>query len=141
MTLTEVARDEVVTAAPETPVRETIELMADHDVGSVVITDEDDEAPVGIVTDRMIALGLREADAIDDVAVTDVMTTDLVTVDETGTHFEALETMREAAIRRVPVVDEQGRLTGIVTLDDLLVVAGAEMTRAADVIGHQASPL
>lgn len=139
MTLTQVATEEVVTASLDTDIRDVLDMMDENDVGSVVIADDDE--PVGIVTDRMIAMGMRDVDTIDDLSVEDVMTEDLVTVDEAATHFDALETMSEHGIRRIPIVSDDGTLTGIITLDDLLVVTAAELTNASDVITQQAGPL
>lgn len=139
MTLTDVATGEVVTASAETGVRELLEMMDDRAVGSVVVTDGDE--PVGIVTDRMIALSLREIESVANATAEDVMTTDLVTIDADESHFRALETMNEHAIRRLPIVDGDGNLAGIITLDDLLVVTAAELSHASDVIEQQAGPL
>lgn len=139
MTLTDIATTDVVTATSDTDLRDVLEQMADHEVGSVVISDDDE--PVGIVTDRAIALGIRDVDSIDDVSVEDVMTEDPITVSENDTHFDALEMMSSEGIRRVPIVDDSGSLTGILSLDDLLVVTAAELSNASDVIEQQAGPL
>ncbi|MFP9190059.1 CBS domain-containing protein [Natrialbaceae archaeon A-CW1-1] len=135
MALREMATAEVVTAHTDTGIRDVLDQMDENDVGSVIITDDDE--PVGIVTDRMIAMGLRDAESIDDVTTADMMTEDLVTISEDETHFEALETMSTEGIRRLPVVDADGMLTGIITLDDMLVVTASELSNAADVIEQQ----
>lgn len=135
----EIATSEVVTTDPDAGVSEALDMMDDQKVGSVVVTEGDE--PVGIVTDRMIAMGLRNAETIDDVPVEDVMSGDLVTVSEDHTHFDALQTMRESAIRRLPIVDEDDTLTGIITLDDVLVVTAAEMSNVSDIIEQQTDPL
>lgn len=138
MTLTEIATTDVVTASADSGLREVVEQLDSERVGSVVITDGDE--PVGIVTDRMIAMALREIDDLDDATAADVMTEDVVTVSDDTTHFEVLETMRQEGIRRVPIVDD-GALTGIITLDDLLVVAAAELGNVSDIVEQQASRL
>ena len=138
MTLTEIATSDVVTAERETEIREILGMMDENNVGSVVIADGDE--PVGIVTDRMIAMAMREADSLDDLTGGDVMTgeDELVTIQNEDTHFEALSKMSDEGIRRLPVVDEDGALAGIVTLDDLLIVSAAELSNASDVIEQQA---
>lgn len=138
MTLTDVATTDVVTASRDTEIREVLQMMDDEGVGSAVVTD--DGEPVGIATDRMIAMGLRDAESIDDVTVEDVMTDELVTIGEEATHFEALETMSDQGIRRLPIV-EDGSLSGIITLDDLIVVSASELSNVSDVIEQQAGPL
>lgn len=139
MSLTEIATTEVVTASPDTPIDEALEMLDDNRVGSVVVV-EDDE-PVGIVTDRMIALGMRDGEAVDEMSIADVMTEDLVTIGDDATHIEAVQTMNDEAIRRLPIVDDGGSLAGIITLDDIIVVTASELSNAADVIAQQAESL
>ena len=131
MALTEIATTDVVTASEDTDVREILELMDDESVGSVVITDGDE--PAGIVTDRSIALEMREMDSIDEMTAEDVMAEDPATISDDASHFEALETMSDEGIRRLPIV-EDGSLSGIISLDDLLMVTAAELSHASDVI-------
>lgn len=138
MTLTELATDRVVTAESNTPIPDALDMMEENHVGSVVITDGD--GPSGIVTDRMIALALRGVDSISDTPVSDVMTTDPITISDNSTHFEALQTMSDEGIRRLPIVDDGGALQGIVTLDDLVLITAAELSNAADVIERQTNP-
>lgn len=138
MALTDVATTDVVTASRETGVTDALESMEDQRVGSVIVTDGDD--PVGIATDRMIAMGVREADSLADVTLEHVMTEDLVTIEADASHFEALETMSDEGIRRLPIV-EDGSLTGIITLDDLIVVAASELSNVSDVIEQQTGSL
>ncbi|MCU4753588.1 CBS domain-containing protein [Halobacteria archaeon AArc-curdl1] len=135
MAITEMATTDVVTASTETDVRELLEHMDEQSVGSVVITDGNE--PVGIVTDRMIAMAFRENDSIDDLSTDDIMTSDLLTLEDDTTHFEALEMMSSEGIRRLPIVDADGSLAGIITLDDMLMVMAAELSNASDVIAQQ----
>ncbi len=139
MTLTDIATAEVATIEPDVGVRDALSMMDDRNIGSVVVTENG--APTGIVTDRMIAMSLRDANAIDDVSVRDVMTADLITIEEDATHFHALETLSEHGIRRLPVTDSDGSLTGIITLDDLVMMTAAELSHASDVIEQQATPM
>ncbi len=139
MSLIQLATDEVVTGTPESGVSDALDMMDENGVGSVVIV-EDDE-PVGIVTDRMIAMALRDAESIDGVTVADVMSEDLVTIGQDATHLEAVQTMNDEAIRRVPIVDDSGSLAGIITLDDIITITASELSNAADVIAQQAKPL
>lgn len=139
MSLTQIATEDVVTASPDTGVTNALDMLEDNRVGSVVIVEDD--RPVGIVTDRMIALGVRNVDSIDEMTVEDVMTEDLVTIGEDANHIEAVQTMNDEAIRRLPIVDDNDELAGIITLDDIIVVTSAELSNAADVISQQAKPL
>lgn len=108
-------------------------VMSEENVGSVII--EDDDEPVGIVTDRDLVLQVLEPRE-DPTAVTaeDIMTETLVTVQGDDGVFEATATMYENDVRRLPVVDENGSLVGIVTLDDLLVLLSTEMEHLTGVV-------
>lgn len=112
------------------------ETMAAEDIGSVVVTD-DNQKLAGIVTDRDLALEMRETFDPTTTTAEDVMTTDLVTVEEGATVFQMLETMREEGVRRLPVVDEAGDPIRLVTLDDAMVVLGEELGDVAELIESQ----
>lgn len=119
----ELATEEVVTVHKGASVREAAGLMRDKNVGSVVVVEQDGERslPVGMVTDRdvtyeVVALDLEPSD----IGVGDVMSLDLVTVNRDTDLGAALRVMGQQGIRRLPVVDEEGYLTGVFSLDDAL---------------------
>jgi CBS domain-containing protein len=62
---------------------------------------------------------------------------ELVTVGEGNDVYETAELMRDRGVRRVPVVDDQGALLGIVTLDDLLKVIGDQLVLLARVVARE----
>lgn len=117
MTLRDLIRENPVTAPPDTSLEALARKMQDERVGSVVIVD--DRTPVGIVTDRDLALRtIANGDGPDGKTARDVMTEDPFCVDiDTGV-FELTEQMGDHGVRRVPVL-ENGDLAGIITLDDL----------------------
>ncbi|MFB6084135.1 MAG: CBS domain-containing protein [Halorientalis sp.] len=125
---------EPVTARRDTPVPELAQTMLDEDLGDLIVT-EDDE-PVGIVTDRDIALAVARADDLDALTAADVMTPDPVTIDADATAVELPSTMAEGGVRRIPVVDD-GRLVGVATLDDVVATTGEMLDDAATVIEAQ----
>ena len=128
----------VVTALPSTSVRQVAELMRERNVGSIVLVDEDGSL-AGFVTDRDLALGAL-TDGRDPGDPVDAHSSSPIVTAEPGMTVEkAAELMVHHGIRRLPIVDA-GRLTGIVTLDDLAVRTGdlelaqhmtAQITRAA----------
>lgn len=138
MTVEELMREEVVTATPETPVSEVATDLREADVGSVVVVDGN--RPVGIVTDRDIAVRIA-ADNLDPTQMTaaDMMTEDPTTVAiDTGV-MDLCTTMCEAGVRRMPVVDGD-ELAGIITLDDLTVLLVAELSNLSGVIQAESPP-
>jgi CBS domain-containing protein len=117
-------------------------LMRKHHVGDLVVVDQPDpeheRVPVGILTDRdivvsVIALGLDPSS----LQVGDIMTDDLLTVEEHDDVYETIERMRFRGIRRVPVVNSAGGLTGIISADDLLEFLADEMSELSRISPHQ----
>jgi CBS domain-containing protein len=115
-------------------------LMRQHHVGDLVVIDQPDgeRVPIGIVTDRdivvsVIALGLDPSSLL----VGDIMTDDLLTAHEDDDVYATIERMRARGIRRVPVVNANGGLNGIVCADDLLEFLAEEMGELSRISTHQ----
>lgn len=130
----EVMRREPVTAAAEISIQEAARTMAAHEISSLVIVDGQG-TPMGIVTDsdlreRVVA---RAKDVRD--AVKSVMSTTLYTVEAGEYCFEALLTMMRHKIHHVLVM-ENGRLKGMVTNHDFMVLQGTSPTVLAEQIGR-----
>ncbi|MFB6179018.1 MAG: CBS domain-containing protein [Halorientalis sp.] len=128
---------DVVTAKRDTPIRTVVSSMAENNVGSVVILDDDGTTPIDLVTDRKVALALEGRPNIAEQNVEELLTGDLIVGTTEMTVFDALEKLNESQIRRLPIVDDDGALKGIVTLDDLLVFLGNQMSDALEVISAQ----
>jgi CBS domain-containing protein len=140
MPIGEVCNREVVIVQPGETVLEAAQLMRRHHVGDVVVVEERGgrRVPVGIVTDRDLVLEVM-APQIDPATVTvkDILTTDLVTIKKDAGLFEAIEYMHAKGVRRLPVVDDNGGLIGILTLDDLIELLADEMTALARLVKHE----
>jgi CBS domain-containing protein len=134
-----IVREQVVSAAPDTTLTDMAQLMEEEDVGSVVVVEEDQ--PRGIVTDRDITIEVvaQAQDATSRTAA-DVMSKDLVTVDIDSGIFDVIRAMEEASVRRIPAVDSDGHLTGIVTFDDFVVLLGRELKLLGDVVEAEIPP-
>ena len=125
MSLGQLVRTDVVTATRGTAIREAASSLAEHNIGSLVVVEGD--RPVGVLTDRDIALKVV-AKGLDPEAtvVGDVMSQPVRCLEEGDGLFGAIDEMAEHGIRRLPVVDDRGRLVGLLTLDDLLTLLVAE---------------
>ncbi|PSP40353.1 hypothetical protein BRC66_04060 [Halobacteriales archaeon QH_2_66_30] len=139
VSIDDVIQTDVVTAQPDAPLTEVAERLESEDVGAIVLVE--DEEPAGLVTDRKIALSIDEFDDPSETTAEEIATDDLVTGTTTLTVFEVLNRMNDDDIRRLPVVDEDGTLKGIVTLDDLLVLLATELEKAASIIQSQSPRL
>ena len=101
-----------------TPVVEAAQLMKSEDVGSLPILEG--ERLVGMVTDRDIVLRVvAEGKDVQSSTVGEVASRDLVTVDPQQNLDEALRLMAQHQVRRLPVVEEDGRLVGILAQADV----------------------
>jgi len=140
MPISEVCNREVVIVQPGETVLEAAQIMRRHHVGDVVVVEERGgrRVPVGIVTDRDLVLEVM-APQIDPATITvrDILTTDLVTIKKDAGLFEAIEYMHAKGVRRLPVVDDNGGLIGILTLDDLIELLSDEMTALARLVKHE----
>lgn len=126
---------DVVTASTAASVRELAQTMLDEELGDVVIAE--DGTPVGIVTDRDIALTVARNDDLSGLTAGDIMTPDPVTIHEDATAVELPAAMADGQVRRIPVVDDEGTLVGIATLDDVVATAGEMLDDVATVIESQ----
>lgn len=133
MSLLNFAREEVVTISPDTSVQEAAQGLRGNNVGCLVVVQEG--KPIGILTDRDVAL--RVVAAGSDPSTTPVaraMTPRPVVLEEELGLFEALEIMKDRGVRRFPVVDRYGNLSGFFTLDDVLYLIGLELSAVARII-------
>ena len=115
----EVKGREVLTARPDATVYDSLALLAEHEVGALLVVDGGQ--PVGLFSERdyarkVILKGLSSRDVL----VRDIMASPVISVDTMLTVDKALGIMTERRIRHLPVLDGKGQLTGIVSIGDLV---------------------
>lgn len=114
------------TVEPTETVQTAACRMLDRNVGSLVVVNQHHE-PIGILTDRDLALRIvATAKDVQTTFVKEIMTPNLQVVSETTSIEDVVRVMRSGPYRRVPVVDSNGRLAGMVTLDDVLDLLSEE---------------
>lgn len=136
MPISEICNREVVITYKDSSIVEVAKLMRHHHVGDVVVVDSvgDQSVPVGIITDRDIVVEIIAGDVpLGSVTASDVMSYDLITAREQDGIWDTLQRMRSHGIRRMPVVNEEGGLEGILTVDDLLELFSDELMSLAKV--------
>ena len=109
---------DVITISPEASVRELIALLAEHNVGALIVS-ADGTSVDGIVSERDVVRRLVEHDEVLRGPVAAIMTESVETVEEQGLVDDLMKTMTERRIRHVPVVTN-GRLTGIISIGDIV---------------------
>jgi len=122
---------EDVTYLPSTAsVLDAAKFMTNMNVGSVIVADG--ESPSGLITDRdvvakVIALGKDSSTT----KIGEVMVSPVVTISEDKDIIDATKLMSTHGIRRLPITDEQGKLAGVISLDDVLLLLSEEMGNIA----------
>jgi CBS domain-containing protein len=111
--------------------------MQQRNVGCLVVTDTDNR-PIGIVTDRDLVLrvvaAMRDPDGT---TVAEVMTPEPATILEDGPPEAALAFMKARSIRRLPVVNDQNIVVGILSLDDVLRFLAQDLATVSDLLAAE----
>jgi CBS domain-containing protein len=137
MTVGVICNPNVATIGTHAEIIEAATLMREDHVGDLVVVEHRGgrTVPVGILTDRDIVVGvLAKRAALDAVTVGDVMSRSLLTVRREHSVEFALREMRRIGVRRVPVVDSDGGLIGILSIDDIIQNLAQQLGRLADLI-------
>jgi len=113
----EIMTKNVRTATRDMSLREVAAIMRDGDMGAVPVVDEG--KLIGIVTDRDIVVRCVADGRDANTTVNEAMTTELFTVGPDDFVFEAIRLMGDKQVRRIPVVDDNGKLAGIIAMADV----------------------
>ena len=130
-----VCRRAVISIEPDLDILAAARLMREKHVGFLIVTESGAEAiakVVGVLTDRdiVVAVVAREAEPRS-LKVGDVMTRNPLIVAEDCSLDAALSFMRDAGVRRVPVVGPHGELKGVLSVDDVLERMAQQLTNIA----------
>jgi len=128
---------EVDTASAEESVQAAAQRMGTRHVGTLIVVDEQ-HTPVGVVTDRDIAIRVvAQGRDPHRTSVGEVMSADVLTIPQEIEVEKALTLMRAKTVRRLPVVDEQGHLVGVVSLDDILTLLAREFRELSQLLSEE----
>jgi CBS domain-containing protein len=140
MSVGEFCNREVVVADENASLVEIAQLMREHHVGCVVITASQagNKIPTGIITDRDIVLEIVAPRLdLEAVAVGDIMSSDLLLAREVDGLWETLKRMRSRGVRRVPVINDEKVLVGILTVDDILEILANEFSELVTLMNKE----
>ncbi|MGH8077219.1 MAG: CBS domain-containing protein [Lysobacter sp.] len=123
----------------DTPLRDVARMMVENDCGQIPVVNAAN-APIGVVTDRDIAVRIvaEGRDATTACAI-DCMTTPVTTVSADSSMADCCDKMEREQVRRLPVVDTDGSLCGIVSLADVALTTNAKTT--AEVVKQVSDPI
>lgn len=127
----------LVTCKPQESIHEVARLMKRHNVGSVVITEND--VPQGIVTDRDILIRAIARDPAISLAdpIRLIMSSPLKTITLYEGLHDAMKIMKEVQIRRLPVINSLGVVVGILTFSDLYALLSHEMNDLQEIVAAE----
>lgn len=141
MTAGELCNRTVYIIHPDESVLEAARLMKTHHVGCLVVVEErgDERVPVAMLTDRdLVVKGLAEAPReLARLRVAQVMSDGLVIARENERMYDVRKKMRSRGVRRIPVVDAQDRLQGIIAFDDLVDWLAQELADLARLVSRE----
>ena len=122
-------------------VLEAARLMRKYHVGCLVVVEErdGDRVPIALVTDRdLVVKGMAEApDGLPSMQVSQVMSEGLVTARDDERMYDVRKKMRARGVRRIPVVDAENRLQGIIAFDDMVDWMSQELTDLAQLVSRE----
>jgi CBS domain-containing protein len=135
MTIKELMTSSVRACDADTNLATVAKMMWDGDCGAVPVVNEERRV-IGMITDRDICIAAATRSASpSSLRVRDAMSGQLYVCAASDDVRAALSTMKERRVRRLPVLDQQGHLAGIISINDL--VAEAELRKGAEVPGEE----
>ncbi len=140
MPIERLLRRPVATLPPDATCAEAAALLRDENIGCVVVADADGR-PTGLVTDRDLVVRVMAAGRDPEkLALRQIMSGEPVFLGDERGLGHVVATMRDQGVRRIPVVDAQGRLEGLLALDDLLIVLAEELSGLAETVRREIAP-
>lgn len=125
---------EVVTIAPQASVRELVALLAEHNVGALIVSAEPGVV-AGIVSERDVVRHLHANPSVLDAQVIDIMTPTVHTCTGADAVDDLMQLMTEHRVRHVPVLTD-GRLSGIISIGDVVKSRIGELEFERDQLDH-----
>jgi len=125
---------DVVTISPDAGVRELLSLLAEHNVGALIVS-SDGATVEGIVSERDIVRNLQADEGVLDGQVSAIMTSSVKTCEGSDPVTDLMQIMTEHRIRHVPVLTN-GRLSGIISIGDVVKHRIGELEFERDQLDH-----
>jgi CBS domain-containing protein len=129
LAISEIMTRTVVTCSPEDDLGKAASLMWDYDCGSIPVLNDSGQV-VGMLTDRDICMAaFTQAKRLPEIHVEEAMSWDVYACLPDDSIAEAEDIMRNRMVRRLPVIDLEGRLVGVISLNDFAREAAREQSR------------
>jgi predicted transcriptional regulator len=143
MRVSEICSRNVSQVGRDVGILEAARRMREEHVGDLIVVEDHDGStvPVGVLTDRDVVVGIlaKDSDHVRTLDVGDVVEEGtLVSATEDEDVAPALRRMRSFGVRRLPVVDERGALSGVLSIDDVIAALADELAEVAALVSRQA---
>jgi CBS domain-containing protein len=139
----ELAHETVATIGPQATLIEAADAMRENHVGDLVVVEQQGgtKRPIGIITDRDLVLALSKSgpDGFVKKTVGDRMSQVLIMARRDDPVEEVLGNMRDNGVRRLPVVDVDDNLVGILTYDDFVGYLGDQLMSLGELVQSELS--
>jgi CBS domain-containing protein len=130
-----------ITVAVSATLAEAAALMRERNVGAVIVTQSPSDRPtaVGVITDRDIVRAQLEHTAdLSSLGVEQAMSRDPLEINAQCDIGDAIRRMRERGVRRAPIVSDNGTLSGVVSIDDLIARVAEDLVGISSILAKQA---
>jgi len=128
----------IVSAPVSASLSEVVSMMQRERVGTVVVTQGEADRVAGVITDRdIVRAQLEHVADFSQLSTAATMSADPLLLSAEADIGDALRRMRQRSVRRAPVVDADGKLVGLLSVDDLLAQIAREITGLAAVVARQ----
>ena len=134
MRIADICTRDVIHVDAGLSVRDAARLMREEHIGTLVVVEQpnSERIPIGMVTDRDIVVSVIAADVdANSLAVGDIMSPRLATCRESQELFDAVQTMRTRGVRRLPVLNAHGGLSGLLSADDIIAALSMHLGELA----------
>ena len=116
----DVMREVLITVKDNEPLTNVIRLMNERNIGSMIVVNEEGRV-VGVFTERDLLRLVANNVSLDSLTVGDVMTRDVIVIEEDASLIKAVHIMAKHGIRHLPIVDEDGKAVGIISIRDAAI--------------------
>lgn len=116
------AQKKVISVDPEATLAKVVYLMREHHIGDVIVVEDRDgrNTPIGVITDRDIAIeALQQGKPLSELRVRDYMSKGVALARTSDDVFAMIRIMKHCGVSRLPIVDEEGGIVGIVSAKNL----------------------
>lgn len=139
MAISAICNKNVITIDRNTTLRDVSHLMQKEHVGSVIVTESysGKKIPAGIITDRDLALAIGASKNPQDILVDQIMRSQPITVNSEDGIYETALKMKKFGVKRMPVLNHDGTLYGVVCADDIYKLMSEELNYLAQITDVQ----